>query len=412
MVNIGGSMAYQVSDSDGTLSYMTNDSSGIRQFGDVESVFVSGYGMTTATMTLSPPMTFAPAQFTVGQQQTSTGLATIVYQYVTTVDLNYTATATAMGTEYVTVPSGTYLAIKLSVTLNMSGYINGTYQSISDSEIVWVVDGIGSVQEIVTAPDGTTETYALVSTNLTQTTTTTTTTITATAPPTTTTATATTSTTTTTASTTSTTLTGGGTTANLVSGWNLLGNGMGNAITVSTMFGNASFVSTVWKWIASIGAWAFYTPTLVDGGAVYATSKGYTFLTTINAGEGFWVNANSAFSAPLSGSAVATATFKDSLTGPNPLPAGWSLISIADGTTPRAFTNNIALMPPTAGTVAANSVTTLWAWDSSKSNWYFYAPSLDNSDSLTSYIASKNYLDFGAANKTLGPSTGFWVNHP
>ncbi len=149
----------------------------------------------------------------------------------------------------------------------------------------------------------------------------------------------------------------------MVPGWNLLGNGLSNAITVSSKFGDSSLVSTVWKWIASSNAWAFYTPTLSDGGAAYAASKGYySFLTTINAGEGFWVNAKGGVSVQLSGSAVPTSSFADGLTS-NALPAGWSLIAIGDNKTPATFANTIGLNPPAAGTTVATSLTTLWAWD-------------------------------------------------
>ena len=202
---------------------------------------------------------------------------------------------------------------------------------------------------------------------------------------------------------------GGGTTANVIAGWNLLGNGMSNAITVSSKFGDQNLVSTVWKWIASSNAWAFYTPTLSDGGAAYAAGKGYTLLTTINAGEGFWVNAKSGFSAQLSGTPVGTNSFADGLTS-NTLPAGWSLIAIGDNKTPLAFANAIAVNPPAAGTLVATSLTTLWAWDAMLTGWYFFAPSLVNAGTQASYIASKGYLDFGT--KTLSPTTGFWVNRP
>jgi len=48
------------------------------------------------------------------------------------------------------------------------------------------------------------------------------------------------------------------------------------------------------------------------------------------------------------------------------------------------------------------------AWDPTLANWYFYAPSLEKSGALSSYITSKDYLDFGT--KALDPTIGFWVN--
>lgn len=45
---------------------------------------------------------------------------------------------------------------------------------------------------------------------------------------------------------------------------------------------------------------------------------------------------------------------------------------------------------------------------------HFYAPSLEaqGGTALADYIFSKDYLEFTAANKTLGPGVGFWANKP
>lgn len=73
-------------------------------------------------------------------------------------------------------------------------------------------------------------------------------------------------------------------------GWNLVGSTEGTASVVS-LFSDKTKVNTVWKWLTSKNTWAFYTPANADGGAAYATGKGYELLTSINGGEGFWVNA-------------------------------------------------------------------------------------------------------------------------
>jgi hypothetical protein len=103
----------------------------------------------------------------------------------------------------------------------------------------------------------------------------------------------------------------------LVPGWNLVGNGIEAPIT-ATSFNDATKVTTIWKWVTSgttqgitYPAWAFYTPTQNDGGQSYAASKGCDFLTTINAGEGFWVNAKATFTAQLpAGTAIASTSFQ------------------------------------------------------------------------------------------------------
>jgi len=167
--------------------------------------------------------------------------------------------------------------------------------------------------------------------------------------------------------------------------------------------GDATKVATVWKWVPSTSNWAFYTPTLSDGGAAYASGKSYAFLTSVSGGEGFWVNAKTPFAAQLpAGTAVSSASFQT-------MGSGWSLIAIGDGKTPKGFNSSLSLTPPAAGDIPQN-LTSLWGWDATQSNWYFYAPNLDKAGTLSTYVQSKQYLDFGT--KTLGPTMGFWVNRP
>ena len=212
---------------------------------------------------------------------------------------------------------------------------------------------------------------------------------------------------------------------NFVRGWNLAGNSVEAPITVVSTFGDSSKVNSVWKWIPSSAKWAFYTPTQTDGGAAYAASKGYNTFTTVNAGEGFWVSAAAAFAVPLpSGVAVQSSNFKPATTSPlagggtHALPSGWSLVATGDNLTPAQFDAAIVTAlatPPAAGKVYTN-LTTLWAWNAATQNWYFWAPSLVNNGSLSSYISSKNYLDSATMPSTptgtLSPTTGFWVNMP
>jgi len=197
----------------------------------------------------------------------------------------------------------------------------------------------------------------------------------------------------------------------LVNGWNLLGNSVNAPITVSATFGNPSQVTTVWKWLPASSKWAFYSPALADGGLAYATGKGHEFLTTLNGGEGFWVNAKAAFTAPLpAGTVLTTHSFQDQPDpAQNKLLKAWNLIAVGDKPTPSLFNLGLSLLPPAPGTTPLN-VTTLWAWDSAAGNWYFYAPGLDAADGLASYITSKGYLDFGT--KKLDTAMGFWVNKP
>jgi hypothetical protein len=196
-------------------------------------------------------------------------------------------------------------------------------------------------------------------------------------------------------------------TLTFASGWNLVGNSVNAPLTVATTFGDTTKVFSVWKWGGTTSKWAFYTPTQSDGGAAYAATKGYEVLTTINGGEAFWVNAQTAFAVPLpSGSAIASTSFQS-------MASGWKLISIGSARTPSAFNIDMSMSPPAAGVVPKN-ITSLWAWDNAQSKWYFYSPTLEaqGGTALTDYISSHGYLDFTAANKALGPGVGFWVNKP
>ena len=191
----------------------------------------------------------------------------------------------------------------------------------------------------------------------------------------------------------------------VLAGWNLLGNSNNAALDVAARFGDPGSVATVWKWLPERSRWAFFAPGLGSAElASYAASRGYDVLSTVDAGEGFWVNATHAFTtalpsaAPVSSSSLAAK-----------LRAGWNLLSVGDSLTPREFGNSVnAGASPDA--VPAQGLTALWAWDNAHSGWYFYAPSLDASNSLAAYIASKGYRDF--AGRALAPATGFWVNKP
>ena len=196
-------------------------------------------------------------------------------------------------------------------------------------------------------------------------------------------------------------------------GWNLVGNSNAGPIDVPSTFGDSTLVTTVWKWITATSRWAFYAPSMTSQALTdYAATKGYDVLTTINGGEGFWINANQSFTKPVpGGTSITSISFQDGKVGA--LKQGWNLISVGNTTTPSAFNADVGSIPPSAGVVPQN-ITTLWAWDNTLAKWYFYAPNLDAQGgiALTDYIASKGYLGFTANNKTMGPGVGFWVNKP
>jgi alpha-tubulin suppressor-like RCC1 family protein/fibronectin type 3 domain-containing protein len=199
----------------------------------------------------------------------------------------------------------------------------------------------------------------------------------------------------------------------LGAGWNLVGNGGSTAMNVASLFGDASKIYSLWKWV-KVGsapdviypAWAFYTPGQADSGAAYAASKGYDTFTSITSGEGFWVNAKTAFSVPMTAPAwILSSVFAHNQS--KALTPGWSLIATGEAQTASAFNKAMSATPPAAGVIPIN-LTSLWAWQNSAQRWYFYAPSLDASGGLNTYLNEMNFLDLGGV--SFAPTMGFWVN--
>lgn len=197
----------------------------------------------------------------------------------------------------------------------------------------------------------------------------------------------------------------------LALGWNLIGNGSNIPINVDVAFNDSSLVTTVWKWNPNDMKWSFYTPSLTGQALVeYVAGKGYNILAAINAGEGFWVNAAKPLTLTLPGGArVVAADFKPS--GNLAMITGWNMITLGENRSAADFNLSQSDSPPSMGTIPAN-LTTLWAWDNAMSKWYFYAPSLDDNNSLLTYVNQKGYLDFAGSAKILGFGVGFWVNKP
>ena len=198
---------------------------------------------------------------------------------------------------------------------------------------------------------------------------------------------------------------GGGGGLALTQGWNLLGNSWNQPIDVASAFGSSAAVTSVWKWDNAGSRWLFYAPALsVAALQEKASASGLGVLNSILPGEGYWVNAK----APGTFGALGTTGF--GLSAAN-LGAGWNLVATGNDVSAAAFNRSLADTPPSPAVVPLN-LTSLWAWDSAQSSWYFYAPSLDASGALGAYLSDKGYSDFALHGKTLGNGVGFWVNRP
>ncbi len=201
----------------------------------------------------------------------------------------------------------------------------------------------------------------------------------------------------------------------LVSGWNLLGNGYESSFDVASVFADSTKITSVWKWLPAKRTWGVYAPALSAQEMLdYTLSKGYDMLSSIQAGEGYWVNSRKAHTVSLP-AAVPIASSSFNAEGSRPLGQGWNLVATGDAPTPRAFNTSLSISPPSPGALPVN-LHALWSWDTKTPGWYFWAPGLVNAGTLQRYITSKEYLDFstlpGNPAGTLSPHTGVWVNRP
>lgn len=206
-------------------------------------------------------------------------------------------------------------------------------------------------------------------------------------------------------------------TIQLKQGWNLIGNGTNLPVGIVGRFGSYEFPRTgvsdkivsIWKWNPVHNRWAFFTPSKSSSDlSSYTAGRGYEFLSVVWPGEGYWINASSDLTLPDTGSLPVKIRSSS-------LVKNWNLVSSGETVTPSNFNRNLSDTPPLPSDPAVpQNLTSLWAWknDGTSSGWYFYAPALEADNSLQTYAASKGYLDFTSAGKSLEPGMGFWINAP
>ncbi len=166
----------------------------------------------------------------------------------------------------------------------------------------------------------------------------------------------------------------------LIGGWNLISSRTG--FDVSNELSNGNSFKSVWKWEEN--NWTVYLPGETDGGVSYAAAKGFNNLSTINPGEGFWVNSVGSGSLSISG----TQEF-GSLT----LTQGWNLIGLRKSeaiTITELITGN------------EQQITSIWKW--AGNNWAVYLPGTE--DGGASYAQGKGFEPL----ENIDPNEGFWVN--
>ncbi len=207
----------------------------------------------------------------------------------------------------------------------------------------------------------------------------------------------------------------------LEQGFNLVGNSTTTALDVAATFGNvvdsmvagvSDKVEAVWRWNATTRKWQFYTPQFsAAGSAAYATSHNFEVLTTIPAGEGYWISAS-----PFTLNVPTGTGFNYGLISFGTRPQFWNLLSIGSTLTVQQFNCNVGA-PPSPGVPCPANFESLWAWKAAApQKWYFYSPQLPDvaPPTLTNclYAANNGFLCFDTTGKTLGAGTGFWVHKP
>lgn len=165
-------------------------------------------------------------------------------------------------------------------------------------------------------------------------------------------------------------------------GWNLVSCPVG--VDLTSYFTDTTFVS-IWKWDANNDTWAVRLPSdTKDKGASYAQAKGFAFLSSVNPGEGFWVNSNSSLNLTVQGSPGT-----DGLV----VKKEWNLLGPK-----KNETLNIATLLGSNAT----KVISIWKWQSGI--WAVYLP--EQTDKGKAYAEQKGF----SLLSEIKPGEGFWVN--
>jgi beta-glucanase (GH16 family) len=188
----------------------------------------------------------------------------------------------------------------------------------------------------------------------------------------------------------------------LVQGWNLEGNDNATVIEPDTFFGNATTatsltpsVASVWTWDKNAFKWNFFTPAMTPSVlSAYASPKGYSVLTAIPQGQGFWIKANNSVTVNLASSAASVAT--------HTLVQGWNLEGNNNGA---VIDPNLIFGNTTSTTALSPDVMSVWTWDKNFPRWNFFTPAMSPSD-LSAYAALNHY----GVLTSIQPGEGFWVN--
>jgi hypothetical protein len=166
------------------------------------------------------------------------------------------------------------------------------------------------------------------------------------------------------------------TTLELKEGWNLVGSSVDN-VTVSTTFADAN---SVWKFSNADNDWQIISPNETLSDAI--SNANATTFTTVNAGDGFWVNMTKDKTITLTGDTPSTTDLI--------LADGWNLVSL------KADDANV-----TANEVFGTNNQILWKYTNKE--WKAYS----SSATINNALDTKNIATFD----TISSGEGFWVKN-
>jgi len=171
--------------------------------------------------------------------------------------------------------------------------------------------------------------------------------------------------------------------ANLMVGWNLLSIHVDppNTSINSVLEDIMTNIVSAWKWVG--GNWAVCLPNETDEGASYASSKGFSQLTDITCGEGFWVNSSISQTLTCSGTEPADVSCS--------LSSGWNLMGLKTNQS-KSITDYIS--------GKEGKIASIWKWVNN--NWAVYLPG----GGTDTYAQSKGF----SVLETINPGEGFWMN--
>jgi hypothetical protein len=138
-------------------SYYTSDEGGIRIHGIYyPKAYVAGR-YRKMTVTFIPPIRLARGTAVFGQTSDSIGIARAVVPGFPAQDFTYDASYTVEGVESLTVPAGTYRALRISGNLTISGQ--------TETDMVYLARNVGEVKEVYDNGSGQSTTLELLHTN-------------------------------------------------------------------------------------------------------------------------------------------------------------------------------------------------------------------------------------------------------